>query len=103
MSENIQLEIYENEGMVVLRFGKATNEISIMPEMAREVAEEIARKAYEGSVNATSPINRSLIVERLRAKLVVRIDHVIRNLHEKGKSYEYIAQEVTDMVLREVT
>ena len=102
MSENIPLEVFENEGMVVLRFGRETSEISIMPEMAREVAEEIARKAYEGSITTTSPINRSLIIDRIRAKLVVRFAHVIRNLHEKGKSYEHIAQEVADLALREV-
>lgn len=101
MSE-IRMEIGDRDGMVVIHLAKPTDEITITPEVARQIAETLARSAYSAAYNLQAPENKSKIAERIRGKLLNRITHVIRSLQEQGKPPLYIANHVVDTVMSEM-
>lgn len=97
---DINVEISQNEGMVVLGFSKPVTEISMHSDMARRIAEEIARKANNADISLTP--NGSILADQIHGKMVTRLTHVIRSGQEKGKLPGYIAQQCVDVVFSEV-
>lgn len=99
--KEMQLTLGERDGMVVIQLPHETNEVTITPEVARELGEQIARSAHSAQYGIQSPKNKSQIAEQIRAKLLVRVSHVIRSLREQGKPDIYIANHVVDTILSE--
>ena len=101
MNKPIELKIFENEGMVVLGFPQKVEEISMVPETARGVAEEIARAAHKGQFKGL-PIGNNMLIEQKRAKLLRRVELVLGNLEKRKVHPSRIAVELVDIVLAEV-
>jgi len=98
---DINMQIFENEGMVVLGFSKKVEEISMPPEVARGVAEEIARKAFQGSFGQY-PQQSNMLLEQKRTKLLKRVELILNNLDSRKISRNKIAAQVIDTVLSEI-
>lgn len=93
--------IGEEAGKVIFRFPHPTNEFVCEPENARLIAEQIAKSAYIAHYGR-QPEQRSLIGESMRKSMKGRATIVIRSLMEAGKSPGYIADHITDLILKEV-
>jgi len=97
MSE-ANLELEERNGAVILTL--SGNYAILPPEQAHEVAETLARYAYAAKTGS-EPRTKSMIAEQIRAKMVTRISHVIKNLSDRNKPPLYIASEVVNLILSE--
>jgi hypothetical protein len=93
-------------GVVVLWFNEPTTEFQLEPSRAAQMAEVIARAAY----NAATGANRSLdgagpsqITMELRARAVTRVTLMLRSLRDQGKGDDYSAGAIVDAVLSIVT
>lgn len=96
------IAIGENQGKVVFSFPRPTTEFVCDAENARNIAEQIARSAHKAHFGFLPEAQRSLVGENIRKRLKARAFLVIRSSIEQGKKADYIANEVTDMLLREV-
>lgn len=97
---DVNVEIEQKEGMVVLRFSKPVAEISMHSEMARQIAEEIARKA--NNADMTLRPNASILADQIHGKMVTRLTNIIRSEQKKGKLPGYIAQQCVDVIFSEI-
>ena len=84
----------------VLDFEKPQKEVSITPEVARGVAEEIARKAHIAQFKGLPMENQ--LIEQKRLKLLRRIELMIVNLTNRKVKPQRMAQEIVDTVFHEV-
>ena len=94
----------EREGKVRLEFPKAVQWCELDPETARQVAEQLAKSAYTAHYGRPPPIqHQSLLAEQVRNKLKARATLIIRSMTEQGRKANYIADQVVDQLLKEVT
>ena len=89
-------------GHVVLRFPEPVTWASLEPEQARQVAEAMARAAYELHHGRAPAPGHSPIANSIRTRLVRRLAIVLRDLLDRGKSVDYIARQAVDIVMAEV-
>lgn len=99
--ENIEarLEIEERKGAIVLRIDEKY--AILKPEQAKEIGETLQRYAYHAQYGV-DPNVKSLHAEKIRQRMEIRIPHVIRSLTQKKKTPQFIAQEIVDVILREI-
>lgn len=100
MTEQVQMKVYEKEGMVVLGLPKKMDEISMHPDVAGEVAQEISNCAGRGKLvmmAAGTPVT-----DIQYKKITNRVRLVMENLDKRKISRARIAKEVVDIVLAEV-
>lgn len=100
MKPDLHMDIFQNEGMVVIKFDRKVDEVSITHEVARQIAEEIARKANNAQINLAP--DASILAEKIKGKMITRLTHVIRSSIEKGRLPGYIAESCVDVVFSEV-
>jgi hypothetical protein len=99
MSEPANLEIEERKGAIVL---KLRGEYAILtPDQAKEIGETLQRYSYHAKYGS-DPQTRSMMAEQIRAKMEVRIPHVIRSLTQKKKTPQFIANEIVNVILGEI-
>jgi len=103
MKDDIQLAIGDENGNVVLQLSQSTNEVKIKPENAKLIGEEMARRAYYIQTGKYAPEGKSVIADAVREKLIIRTVHIMRNLQGKKKPLDYIAMQLVDTVLAEVS
>ena len=101
--EGTLVAIGEQDGQVMLMFPKPIQWLALDPENARQIAEQIARSAYAAHTGMTPLNQKSYVSENIRVMLNARVTMIIRSLNEQGKSPDWIAREVIDRVLAEVT
>ena len=101
MNTDLTMDVGERDGLVLLRFSQPVTEVPLTPELAQKIGETIARASYGATYGTNAPKNKSAIAEALRAKLLTRVTHVIRNLSEKNKPPLFIANQVVDTILSE--
>ena len=97
------LEVSEDGKDVIWKFSKPTEHLALDPENARQIAEATAKAAYTCKYGLPADSNKSLISEQVRMRLITRCTHVIRSLSEKQKLPGFIASEIVDVILREVS
>lgn len=104
MSDPIKMNIFNNAGMVVIKFESPLphNEVSIDSRTARQIAEEIAAQANSAQLTVYEEKTESKLAEQIRGKMITRLTHVIKNSQNKNKLPGYIAQEVVDIIFSEV-
>ena len=95
--------IGERDGLVIMNFPKEVQWAAFDPETARQIGEAIARQAYEIHTGLKADPGRSIISEEKRTRLITRATHVIRSLQDSGKLPGFIAAQVVDTILAEVT
>jgi len=98
MSES-RLEIEERKGAIVLRIDEKY--AILKPEQAKEIGEILQKYAYHATYGSDSNV-RSLQAEKIRQRMEVRVPHVIRSLTQKKKTPQFIANEIVNVLLREV-
>ena len=101
----IELSIEERTGGVIaliLSGGEFDNaEALITPQQAKDVGAVLVRYGIHALTGQEVEPGQT-ISDMIRKKLGVRVQLVAKNLTEKGKSPEFIAQETVDIVLREL-
>lgn len=94
-----RLEIEERDGEIILEFeGKY---LALPPKQAVEIGEVLQRYAYHAEYGL-DPQTKSLQADQIRARMETRIPHVIRSLTQKKKTPQFIANEIVNVILREV-
>lgn len=96
---------------VVLHLSYAREYVVLSPEQASQLAEQLARCAFEAHYDREAPDRGSELARQIKAKavddvrprLIRRAAHIIRSLTEQQRSFEYIAEHTVDGVLKEVT
>lgn len=96
---NNQLSVEERSGAVALIIGDT--EIFLPPQQAMDIGGILVQYGHHAQTGFDAP-TRKIVSDRIRNKLGVRVALVAKNLTERKKSPEFIAQEVVDIVLREV-
>ena len=95
----LELSIEERSGAIVLWFGD--DYALLPPEQAMEIGETLMRYGYSAKTGQDIDSKR-ILSEQIRNKLHQRVSLVIKNLQDKKKAPLFVAQEVVDVVLREV-
>ena len=99
----IKVAIKDEDGKVIWAFSRKTESIVMDPENARQIAEGTAKAAYAAVYGKAPEEGRSIITEDVQTKLLNRLTLSIRSLQDQNKLPGYIAAEVLNIVLREVT
>lgn len=99
-------------GMVVIHFQRPCEWASFDPETARQVAEKMARYAYEAAHGRPPSDDENLsflakgirkkLSKVLREKMVNRTILLLRNFLEKKPPLGYQAEQIVDHVLKEI-
>lgn len=94
-----RLEIEERKGAIVLRIDEKY--AILVPDQAKEIGELMQKYAYHAQYGS-DPNVKSLHAEKIRQRMETRIPHVIRSLTQKKKTPQFIANEIVEVILREV-
>jgi len=95
-----ELSIEERKGAIVMWLGEKY--IIMPPEQAMEIGKVLVQYGYHAVTGQDYDAKR-VMSEQIRNKLLQRLSLVIKNMSDKGQKPMYVAQEVMDVVLREVT
>jgi hypothetical protein len=93
----------ERDGKVVLQFPEAVQWAAFDPETARQIGLAIAKAAYKAHTGSDATTGSIVISETLRERMILNITHMIRSLEQKKHKPRYIAMNVVDAILQEVT
>lgn len=94
--------IGNRDGQVIMTFPEAVEWAAFDPETARQIGEAMAREAYAVRYGR-QPESKSVISDEVRQRLMNRATIIIRSLQEKSRAPGFIAMEVVDAILSEVT
>ena len=103
ITDHTQVAIGDLEGKVVMAFDRPTSKLLLDPENARQIGEQLARSAYTVKYGVAPQPPGSAIKEHTRNTLIQRFVMVDRSLREQGRSPAYIAQQLVDLFLSEVS
>ena len=92
------LYLEERDGAIILTIKDAY--AILTPDQAEDIAETMARYAYAARTGA-EPKTKSIIAERIRAKLLTRCSLVLKGELDKGKKPLHIASTLVDIILSE--
>ena len=95
--------IGNRDGMVVQEFPHPVTWAAFDPETARQIGEAMAKEAYYLHTGLKPEAGKSIISEQKRSLLVTRITHIIRSMNAQEKLPGYIAAQVVDTILAEVS
>lgn len=98
-----EIAIGTTDGRVVLKFQNAVEWIALDPQNALMIGEAIARAAYECKYGKVPDGTQNVLKQEKVNTLYKRAELVIRSLLDKKKTPKYIAHQVVDIVLSEVT
>jgi len=98
-SPNLPLSIEERTGAVALIIGET--EAILEPQQAMDIGGILVQYGHHAITGFDAP-TRKIVSDQIRNKLGVRVALVAKNLTDRKKSPQFIAQEVVDIVLREV-
>ena len=93
----------DRDGHVVLQFPEAVQWAAFDPETARQIGEAMAKAAYKARFGVEPGNMKSQLVDQIRTRLHTSATHMIRSMINQRQLPGVIAQEVVDLVLREVT
>lgn len=98
-----EIAIGTREGLVVLQFQNQVEWIALDPQNALMIGEAIARAAYECKYGKVPSGTQNVLKQEKVNTLYKRAELMIRSLLDKKKLPKYIAHQVVDIVLSEVT
>lgn len=93
----------DRDGLVVISFPEPVRFAAFDPETARQIGEQIAKRAYKIHTGRDADANKSVLADQVRGKLITRATHIARSLQKQGKPPAMIAMNIVDAVLQEVT
>lgn len=96
---NTQMVCFHHKGKVILRFREQRLWVGFDPQKAAEIANELLTNAVELGVRVEIKIPKRKITEEQRAKLIVRVGHVIRSTQEQNRRPDIVAKAVVDTLL----
>jgi hypothetical protein len=97
--ELTELSIEERSGAIVIMFGE--NYMILPPKQAMEVGKILVQYGYHAETGQEQAPER-VMSEQIKNKLLQRLSLVIKNMNDQQRKPMYMANEVMDIVLREV-
>lgn len=99
------------DGQVVVQFPSAVQWVGVDPQTAVNIGEAMARAAFEirngrpprDDVGVLQEEIKKKATDILRASMITRAEIILRQLLERGRKPNYIATELVDRMLQEVT
>jgi hypothetical protein len=101
--KHTQVAIGDQDGKVVMAFDRSITKLVLDPENARQIGGQLVKSAYTAHTGVQVTDVPAAIKEHTRSTLIHRFILVDRNLREQGKSPGYIAQQLVDLFLSEVS
>ena len=86
-------------GKVIQRFARPMLFVAYDPVNCANVGKQMIDVAVEGGAQVTIEVKKRQITDRQRAVLITRVDHILKNLLERGRPRHHIAQQVVDTIL----
>ncbi len=102
MTGSTTCAIGNRDGQVVMTFPTAVEWAAFDPETARQIGEAMAREAYTVRYGR-SPQSKSVLTDDIKVRIQNKATIIIRTLIEKNRAPGFIAMEVVDAILSEVT
>lgn len=98
------VQLSDKDGNVILHFEKPVQWVALDPMTAGRLAEAMARASYKAVAGDTPTPQRTQILDRIRARLVKRVELMIKTFEERApKPHPKVqATEIVDKVLKEV-
>jgi len=102
--EKARLEVESRNGGIIIEITNSTNSIHTVhdPAQALEIAELIAKYAYHAQ-SGRDDIGRKIMSDVWKAKMLTRVTNVLKRELEKGRKPGFIANNLLDIILSEVT
>ena len=101
MTQQVSVDIHE--GKVVLQFGSAVAWVALDPQTALQIGEVMAKAAYTCTYGKVPEGTQNVLKQEKVNMLYRRVELVFTNLMDRKKHHKYIAHELVDIVLSEVT
>lgn len=106
-----ELAVTTQDGVVMLALSDPQPVTLLSPETARSASEQLARAAYKARYGKEAPSDLALVADQIRARvnqqtrdrLVARIALILPSLQDRGKTPGFIAMELVDRILSDVT
>ena len=96
--------IGERDGQVCLEFQKPIKWAVFDPETARQIGMAIAKESYDLHVGKeTDAMPAKIMKAEIEEKLLNRMTIVIKNMTNRGIKPGFIAKEILNIVMREVS
>lgn len=98
------VQLSDRDGLVVMHFEKPVRWVALDPQTAMALAEAMARAGYKAIAGDTPTPHRTQIADMIRARLVRRVELMIRSFEGRAPRPDpkIQATEVVDQVLKEV-
>lgn len=96
-----EIAVGDQDGQVILKFSKNVSWIAIDPQIAPLIAEQMIRASSACGVRVSLQMPEREIKPNQRKALAARVELVMKNMNDRGKGRDFIAQEVVDIVLRD--
>jgi len=100
---NQQASVEIRDGKVILNFGGDIGWVALEPQTALEVGEVMAKAAYTCTYGKVPEGTQNVLKQEKVNMLYRRVELVFKNLLDKKKPAKYIAHQIVDIVLAEVT
>ncbi len=99
---NVSWSIGVAKGRVEMHFPTPRTRVVMDSENARQIAEGIAKAAYEARYSRKPDESRSGLADTIRERMVTRVALVAGSMARDGKSNQEIAKAVVDIVMGEL-
>lgn len=100
------LAVGTEDGHVFLIFEKPVKFVKLDAITALKIGERLARDSYKAFFGADgddpTTQSKSVIADQKRAVLVVRVEHMIRSMQDKGEHPKFQAHAIVDQVMQEL-
>lgn len=86
-------------GKVIQRFARPMLFVAYDPVNAANVGKAMIDEAVNAGAHVEIQVKKKQITDKGRAVLITRVDHILKNLLERGRPQHYIAQQIVDTLL----
>lgn len=102
MNTATSVAIGTEDGLIKLEFPENIRYAKFDPDTAKAIGLEMCKLAYGERFPNSEANGREVISAEIQNKILTRLTFVIKQLQEKGQAPGFIANEVMNIVLREV-
>lgn len=91
--------LHPRRRQVIQRFARPMLFVAYDPVNAANVGKQMIDVAVEGGAQVTIEVKKRQVSDKQRAVLITRVDHILKNLLERGRPRHHIAQQLVDTIL----
>lgn len=97
------VQLSDRDGQVIMHFEKPVRWVALDPMTAGRLAEAMARASYKAVAGDTPTPRKTQILDRIRARLVVRVTRMLESFDNKQpRPHPKVqATQIVDQILKE--